>query len=381
VGQAEYYVGALSGTSMDSVSAVLACFENGSTQVVGLCELKYPEQLRKEVYTLCHGSGSDEIELMGRADRQLGTLFADLIEKLLSSHPAEASSVRAIGLHGQTIRHRPGGDYPFTLQITDPHVVAMRTGIPVVMDFRRKDIACGGEGAPLAPIYHAYALSKPATRRLICNIGGISNISVIDDQKAVRGFDCGVGNILLDEWHTRHQGGAFDDGGAWGRSGQLNAGLLSALQEHPFLQLPANQRPLSTGREEFNLQWLEDCLKDHGKGISPVDIQATLVEFTASTIAHACAEHLNPENYELDKTLYICGGGAHNIYLLERLSASLAKAGLEVKSTQALGVDPDQVETLAFAWLAMRHMRAEPIDLPLLNGSGHKSILGCLCPP
>lgn len=367
----------ISGTSMDGVSAVLADFDRTQNYVVGTYGQPYPDALRAELEALCGGT-DNEIDRMGKADKQLGMLFADAVLVLLKNTGIDARQVRAIGSHGQTIRHRPKGNYSFSIQIADANIIAARSGIPVVADLRRKDMACGGEGAPLAPAFHAHVFGQANTRRFIVNIGGISNISVLENHQAIAGYDCGAGNIILDGWCTKNLGKAYDDQGQWARSGKVDTGLLSILQTHPFLCKPLDKPPLSTGREEFNMQWLAECLNRTRNNIAPEDVQATVLELTATCIAKAFA--LYTDHHNIDKTIYVCGGGAYNLYLMERLTALVAPMGFDVKNTEPLGVKPEWVEGLAFAWFAMRHQQGKPSNVPELSGADRECVLGCLYP-
>ena len=375
-----YYIGIISGTSMDGISAALACFHDERSAIIDTCQTPYPEALRNELHQLCHGT-DDEIERMGKTDGHLGALFADNIAQLLKKSSVDPKQVQAIGSHGQTIRHRPDGDYPFSVQIANPNIIVARTGIPVVADLRRKDIAYGGEGAPLAPLYHAYAFGKESTRRLVVNIGGISNISVLDGKEAVHGFDCGAGNLLLDEWCSKHRSQPYDNEGQWASEGKIHPVLLKSLQSHPFLDKSQSQVLRSTGREEFNMQWLVQCLANISEEIPAVDVQRTLVEFTVMRIVEACAEYIEDANHKTDKTMYVCGGGAYNLFMMNRLAELFKPAGVSVQNTSALDVPPEWVEALAFAWLAKRHIHGEASIVPSPSGARHKCVLGCLYPP
>lgn len=392
--QPQYYVGVLSGTSMDGVSAALVTFERGREYALRSHRVPYPDALREELLALSQGT-DNEIERLGVADRQLGALFGDAVTQLLAKASLKSSQVRAIGSHGQTIRHRPEQTDAFSVQITDANTLAERTGIPVVADFRRRDIACGGEGAPLAPIFHAYAFGESGTIRLLVNIGGIANISVLNGEEAVEGFDCGSGNVLLDAWCATHLGKPYDDRGVWAASGKVHPGLLRRMQEHPFLLKPALSPPLSTGREAFNAQWLDTCIGTIDEKIAPKDVQATLAELTAARIATLAIERVSRWSGSgaardggdggngsdgSGNTLYVCGGGAHNDDLMERLRRLCAAEGLLVADTSALGIEPDWVEAMAFAWLAMRHIEGVPGNIPALSGASRQCVLGCLYP-
>ena len=308
---------------------------------------------------------------MGRLDRRLGSLFGKACLQLLDQAKVNAAEVRAIGSHGQTIRHRPPSsaaveEPAFTLQIGDPNTIAEITGIPTVADFRRRDIAAGGEGAPLAPAFHAAAFSKPGCPRAIVNIGGIANISLLRDNET-SGFDCGPGNTLLDHWAQRQLGQAYDLNGSWGAEGAVNVELLEQLLSHPYL---AQSAPKSTGKESFNLDWLDGELAQ-ADPLDPQDVQATLAEFTAACICDAIASQPDPVD-----EVYICGGGAANVDLMRRISARIEP--LPLGTTSELGCDPAWVEAAAFAWLAHRTLEGLSGNLPAVTGATGERILGAV---
>jgi anhydro-N-acetylmuramic acid kinase len=277
--------------------------------------------------------------------------------------------VRAIGCHGQTLRHRPADGY--TLQIGNAALLAELTGITVVADFRSRDIASGGQGAPLVPAFHAEVLGHATIHRVIANLGGIANITDLPPGGAVRGWDTGPGNMLLDAWIKRHQGTHYDRDGAWAVSGKADPGLLASLLKHDYLGLPP---PKSAGREQFNLEWLDAILASHGqKRIAPADVQATLLEFTATSLCEAIRREC-PGMQEL----YVCGGGARNGALMRRIGALLP--GARVDTTTALGIDPDWMEALAFAWLARQTLHGVPGNLPAVTGARGPRILGAIHP-
>lgn len=356
----------MSGTSLDGVDAVLA--EIGSGGVIRTLRthyLPYPDRLRSELLAL-HAPQADEIHLAACAANTLARLYAEAVGALLSED--DRGSVRAIGCHGQTLRHRPADGY--TLQIGNAALLAELTGITVVADFRSRDIAAGGQGAPLVPAFHARALQHPAIHRVIANIGGIANVTDLVPGGTVRGWDTGPGNMLLDAWIARHRGARYDRDGAWAASGTIHDGLLAALASHPYLVLPP---PKSAGREQFNLEWLDGTLARFGMAIDPADVQTTLLEFTAVSLAEAVSREC-PGAQEV----YVCGGGAHNGALMRRLGVHLPR--LEVATTAALGIDPDWVEALAFAWLARQTLHHAPGNLPAVTGARGERILGAIYP-
>jgi len=367
----ELYIGMMSGTSLDGIDAVLVDFAEG-VRLIGTHSIPMPAGVRARLIALCQ-SGPDEIERMGRLDIELGELFATAALGVLASSEHRAAEIRAIGSHGQTIRHRPHGPHAFTLQIGDPNVIAERTGVTVVADFRRRDIAAGGQGAPLVPAFHAAAFSHQKRNRVILNLGGIANITVLPagQPEAVTGFDTGPANLLMDAWSMACRGQAYDAGGEWASSGDISTHLLNRLLAHPFLARPA---PKSTGREEFHPDWLQTELDALSERVSDVDVQATLLEFTTETVARAI-EGLNLEAGDL----FLCGGGAHNTALWHRLARRLP--GWSVDSTSTLGLAPGWVEASAFAWLARQRLQGHPGNLPAVTGTAGYRVLGGIYPP
>ena len=363
------YVGLMSGTSVDAIDSALVRCDGAQTELLATHEHPIPEQTRNRIASLSQ-PGSNEIERMGVLDRELGKLFAAATNELLASSSTAATQVRAIGSHGQTIRHRPpsapgdGGDY-FTLQIGDPNTIAELTGISTVADFRRRDMAAGGEGAPLAPAFHAAAFAKSTVNRAIVNIGGIANITLLQGENLTGGYDSGPGNTLLDHWIERHRGIHYDRDGAWSAEGQVIEGLLTRLLSHPYFGLGG---PRSTGKEAFNLAWLDSMLPGF-EGARAIDVQATLAELTATSIASA----VNPAATGVSE-VFVCGGGAHNTDLMRRLYRKLDPVGLD--TTQALGLDPDWVEAVTFAWLAHRALEGLAGNAPVVTGALGFRILG-----
>ncbi|MEH6582632.1 MAG: anhydro-N-acetylmuramic acid kinase [Halioglobus sp.] len=367
------FIGLMSGTSMDGIdSAVVEC-TGDDIALLATREHSLPSETRARIAAISH-SGDDEIERMGRLDRELGQLFAEASEELLKASGIAAAEITAIGSHGQTIRHRPpsGADssaHSFTLQIGDPNTIAECTGITTVADFRRRDIAAGGEGAPLAPAFHAAAFAKAGVVRAIVNIGGIANASVLDGCDLVTGFDTGPGNTLMDHWIARHRGSRYDEGGNWAAEGQVIEELQQCLLAHPYL---AKTGPRSTGKEAFNLQWLDDCLTTL-PAQEPQNIQATLAEFTAQSIASG----LQSTGMAIQE-VYICGGGAHNTDLMRRLYRTLENTTLD--TTAAIGMDPDWVEAAAFAWLAKQSLAGMAGNAPVVTGAVAPRVLGGIFP-
>ena len=364
--EAERYVGLMSGTSLDGVDAVLAEIgPAGQVRLLHTHYLPYADSLRAQLLAL-HAPQPDEIHLAALAANRLARLYADAVRALLDGIPP--GNVRAIGCHGQTLRHRPADGY--TLQIGNAALLAELTDIPVVADFRSRDIAAGGQGAPLVPAFHAQALQHPQVHRVIANIGGIANVTDLPVNGRVRGWDTGPGNMLLDAWIKRHRDAHYDRDGAWATSGTVHPRLLAMLTQHAYLQIPP---PKSAGREQFNLDWLDATLGSLNETIDPADVQATLLEFTATSLADAVKRECGGA-----QELYVCGGGAHNGALMQRVRVHLPN--IKVATTADLGVDPDWVEALAFAWLARQTLHHAPGNLPAVTGARGERILGAIYP-
>ncbi len=366
----DLFVGLMSGTSMDAVDAVVVRLGESRFELLDCHEQPIPVTLRDRIHELSH-PGADEVTRLGALDRELGACFAEATSTLLLKAGIPAEQVKAVGSHGQTVRHHPptaieSGATAFTLQIGDPNTIAELTGITTVADFRRRDIAAGGEGAPLVPAFHDFLFADAARRRAVVNIGGIANVSLLVDGE-VSGFDTGPGNTLLDQWVYRHRGEHYDPLGAWGAEGEVDAPLLEALTQHPYLALPP---PKSTGKESFNLRWLDGVLANYSEA-SPQDVQATLAEFTAASIAEGLAD------CELDE-VFVCGGGASNTDLMRRLYQRLSPIALG--TTAELGCDPAWVEAAAFAWLAWRTLDGLPGNVPAVTGAGGPRVLGAIYP-
>ena len=357
---------------MDGIDAVIIDPNRTSSGtrialLASLCQ-PLPAPLRRQIHDLSQ-PGDNEIARLGALDIALGRAFAAAALKVIEKAKVEPRQVRAIGSHGQTLRHHPpssGATYPFSLQIADPNTIAEITGITTVADFRRRDIAAGGEGAPLVPAFHADAFGGSDVSRAIVNIGGIANVTLLE-KGSVSGFDTGPGNTLLDQWALRHRGTAYDQGGAWAAEGQVNAALLEALLNQPYFALTG---PKSTGKEAFNMPWLDSCLQRF-TGISAIDVQATLAEFTAATISAGL------KTAQVDG-VYVCGGGAANTDLMRRLYERLTPTKL--LTTADLGLHPDWVESVAFAWLAGRRLDGLSGNAPAVTGARGERILGAVFP-
>jgi anhydro-N-acetylmuramic acid kinase len=358
------YVGLMSGTSLDGVDGVLADFADGAIRTLEAAFVPFPAALRAELMAL-QASSPNEIEREAIAANGLAAAYAECVKALLAAAPGP---VAAVAVHGQTIRHRP--ELGFTRQTNNPALLAELTGIDVIADFRSRDIAAGGQGAPLVPAFHAAQFGKPGASRVVVNIGGIGNISVLHRDGRVTGFDTGPGNVLMDLWIARHQGKEYDADGAWAASGAVNRQLLDVLLDEPYFRQPA---PKSTGRDLFHADWLDARLARF-PALAPADVQATLTALTAQTIAQAIKVETSAA-----EAVYICGGGAYNGALRRELAAALG-GGTTVESTAVLGVAPNRVEALAFAWLGYRFMQREPGNLPAVTGAQGPRILGALYP-
>ena len=357
----DLYAGLMSGTSLDGVDAVLAAFRDTRTQVLASSHVAFDAGLRAELLAL-NAPGANELERAALAGNALARHYARAIAALdMHKH----GQVRAIGCHGQTVRHRPEKD--FTLQIGNAALLAELTGIAVVADFRSRDLAAGGQGAPLAPAFHAAAFASRDEDRVALNLGGIANISWLPRAGPIVGFDTGPANCLMDLWSARHLGSTHDTGGAWAAGGTLDAALLARLLEDPFFAAPP---PKSTGRDLFNGAWLEAKLRG---GEDPRAVQATLLELTARSIADAMARHAPGA-----RRVIACGGGARNDALMRRLSALLAPAVVE--SSDRHGLAPELVEATAFAWLARQAVEGRPGNLPSVTGARGARVLGAYYP-
>jgi anhydro-N-acetylmuramic acid kinase len=364
----ELYLGLMSGTSMDGVDAALCELRNRRfLRVVGSHAQPYPMALRDELLNLQRTQPAITLETFARLDHAVGATFADAALTLLREVGLTPGEIRAIGSHGQTVFHDPAG-VRSSLQLGDPSLIAATTGITTVADFRRADVARGGQGAPLVPAFHHSVFASDWEARAVVNIGGIANLTALPgaDARAVRGFDTGPGNGLMDEWIMQsQQRQPMDRDGRWAASGTLHDGLLQALQGDPYF---AQQPPKSTGREYFNVEWMRKRCPQLGE-LSAADVQRTLCELTASTIATAVQKHASSTG-----SLYVCGGGAANTFLMRRLKELLPK--VSVSDTGKLGLAPNLVEPAAFAWLAMRTLQELPGNLPAVTGASRDAVLG-----
>ncbi|MHB9327720.1 anhydro-N-acetylmuramic acid kinase [Phytobacter ursingii] len=361
------YIGVMSGTSLDGVDVVLAAIDDKMVAQQASLTWPMPIPLKEAILSICQGQPLT-LSQLGQLDTRLGKLFADAVLALMEREHLSAKDIVAIGCHGQTIWHEPTGDAPHTLQIGDNNQIAALTGVTVVGDFRRRDIALGGQGAPLVPAFHHALLAHPTERRIVLNIGGIANISLLFPDKPVRGYDTGPGNMLMDAWIWRQLGKPYDKDAGWASGGKVVLPLLQTMLSDPYFAAPA---PKSTGREYFNFGWLERQLTAF-PALDPRDVETTLVELTAVTISEQVLLCGGCER------LLVCGGGSRNPLLMARLSALLP--GTEVTTTDEAGISGDDMEALAFAWLAWRTLAGLPGNLPSVTGASQATVLGAIYP-
>nr|WP_296236515.1 anhydro-N-acetylmuramic acid kinase [Psychrobacter sp. UBA5136] len=400
------YIGMMSGTSLDGMDAVLCQFGNEEDrqqplQLLATYSQDFPPRLREVLLALCQPNGinhltptigepNSELDWFGWASKAYADFASEVVNNLLQQSNTDSESVLAIGCHGQTVRHRP--QMGFSLQLVDANIIAERTGISVVSDFRRRDMAVGGQGAPLVPAFHQALFSTPNSTRVLLNLGGIANITVLPananlinanpandtsgNDSPVIGYDTGPANLLLDAWTSLHTNKDYDAGGAWAQSGQVVEPLLNQLIEHPFF---ARTYPKSTGREDFNLAWLQNELQKFDQAsahirYSSADVQATLTELTAMSASMQINTFINAHE---KSSVYVCGGGAFNDYLMTRLQAHLPHCTVE--TTASLGLNPAWVEAVAFAWLARQTLMGETGNLPAVTGASKGVVLGQVC--
>lgn len=362
-----WYIGLMSGTSLDGVDGVLA---EAAWPGDALCSrahvhLEFEPDLRAELLAL-NRSGPDELHRAALAANRLVSAYSEAVRRLLTLGGMSAHGVRAVGAHGQTVRHQPQAGY--TVQLMNGALLAEQTGIDVICDFRSRDVAAGGQGAPLAPGFHAAAFGTPERERALLNLGGIANLSLLHADGRVIGFDCGPANVLMDGWCQRHRGLAFDAAGTWAAGGSVDPGLLQTLLADPYFALPP---PKSTGRDLFDMTWLDSRLGAATR--DPQAVMATLAELTARSVATDLLRHAPAAD-----ALYVCGGGAFNAHLMSRLASLLP--GVAVRSSAELGVPPDQVEAMAFAWLAQAFVMRRAGNLPAVTGAAGARVLGALYP-
>ena len=363
----DYFIGLMSGTSSDGVDAALVEF-SPMPRLHSSHFLPFAPALRTRIIEFAAGSyRGDAVDELGRLDTELGELFAKAALALISKAGIKASEIRAIGSHGQTVRHRPETPHPFTLQIADPNIIAARTGIVTLADFRRRDVALGGQGAPLVPAFHHAVFADPKEARAVVNIGGIANITILPvADGTVSGFDTGPGNVLMDLWSREHLHEPHDENGKFAASGRIDRGLLKDMLAAEYFSRTV---PKSTGREYFNQAWLEKKLAN--RELDSADVMATLCELTARSISDAVAQYAQDV-----KCVLLCGGGAHNTHLRSLLIEHLPSCTLA--STEAFDIPPDWVEAMAFAWLARETLAGRAGNLPAVTGARQPAVLGAI---
>lgn len=362
----ELYIGLMSGTSLDGIDAVLVRFENEQATVLESICLPLSSNLKDEIKSLINPA-ENEINRLMALDVQLGKSFAEAVKQLINKTNIKKEDIVAIGSHGQTIRHLPTADFPSTLQISDANIIAEVTGITTVADFRRRDMAAGGQGAPLVPVFHEQIFRDTKKNRVILNLGGIANITLLpaDKNKPVTGFDTGPANTLMNYWIQQHQNKSYDESGKWALSGKINEDFLEQLLNDDYFKLAP---PKSTGTEYFNPAWLTKKLSKF-PFLAAEDVQASLTAFTVTTIKNAIK--LYADNVD---EIIICGGGVHNDFLLQQLKQYLPN--IEINDSAKYRLDPDYIEATAFAWLAKQTIEHKPGNLPEVTGAKHAVILG-----
>jgi len=355
----ELYIGLMSGTSLDGVDVALCKIDMVSCELIASLEYPLPDELKKEILAAIEGQTS--LAKVGELDHRLGLLFAEAVNALLAQEHLKSADIRAIGSHGQTLWHEPVGSYPFTMQLGDPNIIVARTGIAVVADFRRKDMALGGQGAPFAPAFHSFLFGGRGDNTAVVNIGGMANLTVFGEK--LIGYDTGCGNVLMDMWIAKCNGFRYDKDGLWAKSGKVVYPLLKQMLDDDYF---AQDYPKSTGREKFNREWLEKIIGQVQDDVQQqADIQRTLLELTAISISNEVLK------FQRD-ILLLCGGGAKNSFLVERLKVMMPN--IEV----VIATNADSLEAMAFAWLAYKRIHKEPVDLKDVTGAKENSILGGL---
>lgn len=364
------YIGLISGTSVDGIDAAIVRFDAESRpNLIAAHTVAYAPKLREEILVLSQASRAVDPDRIALLDHRIGAAFAGAANEVLTSRGLTAGDIAGIGSHGQTLRHAPVGDAPFTWQIGDPNLIAERTGITTVADFRRRDLAAGGQGAPLMPAFHRAVLSSFSDEELaVLNLGGIANLTLLPIRGEVSGFDTGPANGLMDAWMLDQHGEAFDANGRFAASGRVDQELLNLLLDEPFFALVP---PKSTGRDLFHLDWLRQRLGS--RDINSADVQATLLELSALSVVRALQAH----QPRVQRVL-VCGGGVHNDALMTRLSVLLPRASVE--STAQVGIDPDFVEAMGFAWLARQTLNGHAGNLPAVTGACGPRVLGAIHP-
>ncbi|WP_100551040.1 anhydro-N-acetylmuramic acid kinase [Caedibacter taeniospiralis] len=360
---AQYYLGIMSGTSMDAIDCVVTGFDTTNFQLIAHSSFSYPGKIRDRINQIYQNNYSVSLNDLGDLDYTLGAVYAECVNKLLALHKLDKAQIKAIGCHGQTVYHHPEGEIKFSIQLGSGNVLSAQTGLPVINDFRNKDMIFGGQGAPLVPLFHQAFFAHESNPRVILNLGGIANISCLHPHKPLIGFDTGPANTLIDQWIKKHKHKPFDDSGSWGRGGVIQITVLDKMLADPYF---AKEAPKSTGLEYFNLNWLNQFLSGDEK---PQDIQATLHALTTQSIAQQLVK-AQPDT----KEIYVCGGGARNHFLLELLKTLLPN--ITIKPIKHLGIDEEWIEAVAFAWFAYCHINRIKIPFSMTTGSREDSVAG-----
>jgi len=357
----ELYIGVMSGTSLDGIDITLCEIKSDSFELLYSQEYPFDKELKTDILTAIDGNIT--LKKLGELDTRLGHLYANAIDTFISAKKIDKKTISAIGLHGQTLWHEPNSDYPFSMQLGNASLITAQTGVSVVSDFRQKDIALGGQGAPFSPAFHQYIFSRLKANTAVLNIGGMANLTIIGEK--LSGYDTGCGNVLMDYWISQKKALAYDKDGEWGGSGELNKELLKLMLLDPYFSL---EPPKSTGREYFSTRWLDEKLQNF-KTLKDEDIQATLLELTAVSCA-------NEVKKSLTTLLIVCGGGVKNTHLMKRLQEELGD--VEVVTSDECGVSSDFMEAMAFAWLAYKRIHKESVKISSVTGASQDSILGAL---
>ena len=360
----ELFIGLMSGTSVDGVDSSIVSFEDNKIEIVSSYYEECPKEIRENILTLCEGSKTS-LKFLGETDIAVGELFASVVNTHLKKSKIDSSSITAIGSHGQTVWHQPFGTHSFTMQLGSPSVISQKTGITTVSGFRQKDVANGGQGAPLTPVFHQEFFSKKDRDRAIINIGGMTNITLLPKTGTCSAYDIGAGNVLMDYWNLREKGTKYDKNGDWAATGQCSKKLLQEMLAEPYLKLSP---PKSTGRELFNEAWLQEKISLCGGELRAEDIQNTLSNFTSECISDAV------KSFSKDLEIYVCGGGAHNSFLMKNLKANFDT--IPVETTSKLGIEPDWVEAVAFAWMAKQTVQGKKLETKPFTGATKSCVLG-----
>jgi len=365
----KFFIGLMSGTSADSVDTVLLSISEERIQSLGTYNHPIPGKVKKSIYESVYSENLDK-NMINKLDMLLGKIFSEAVNELLIQECLSSKDIQAIGSHGQTIKHSPNSPTPFSLQIGNAQLLANLTSIKTVSDFRSDDISAGGQGAPITPIFNEYAFSSKS-KRVIINIGGITNITLLENKTQTTGYDTGPGNCLMDSWARENEVGNYDEGGNWANAGTVNPSLLKLMLEEDYFNKPS---PKSTGPDFFNLEWVKNIIDKSGEKLTPEDLQSTLLELTVKSLT----KELKGLGIVKSDGLYFCGGGIHNKSLMKRIKKD---SGFKVHTTADIGVDPDYLEATSFAWFAAQRLKGRRFDLSKVTGSNREVFLGVITDP